>query len=138
MKKLLIAALVGLVFASCTDNKKLEKEQLDNLLKVHDKVMGNDELLMKNKTLLDSLAKLPAKDTAEKATIKTLATKLDKAESAMETWMHKFEPDVANKSHDEVMKYYENQKKAIMDVDAQMNDAIAESTKYLSSHPAKK
>ena len=88
---------------------------------------------MKNKMLLDSLLKLPAKDTAEKVNMKAIDLKLTAAEESMETWMHKFEPDVTNKSHDEIMKYYDSQKKAINSVDSLMNAAISESNKYLSN-----
>jgi acyl-homoserine lactone acylase PvdQ len=134
MKKLLlIITLVGLALTACKDAKKEEKDLLDDLLKVHDKVMGNDETLMKNKMQLDSLLKLPAKDTAEKVNMKAMDIKLAAAEEAMETWMHKFEPDVTGKSHDDIMKYYGSQKKGIMSVDSQMNVAIAESNKYLSN-----
>jgi hypothetical protein len=51
----------------------------------------------------------------------------------MENWMHNFEPDVTNKSHDQIIKYFNDQKKGIMSVDSQMNAAITESTKYLSN-----
>jgi hypothetical protein len=133
MKKLIIAAFIGLTLSACSDTKKQEKDLLANILKVHDKVMGNDDALMKNKMQLDSLLKLPAKDTAEKASMRALTLKLEAAEEAMETWMHKFEPDVTNKSHDEIMKYYNDQEKGIMSVDSQINVAIAESNKYLSN-----
>ena len=133
MKKILIVAFIGLTLIACSDTKKQEKDLLDNILKVHDKVMMNDDALMKNKTQLDSLLKLPAKDTAEKVNMKALDMKLLASEEAMENWMHKFEPDVANKSHDDIMKYYGDQKKAIMSVDSQMNVAITESNKYLSN-----
>jgi hypothetical protein len=133
MKKLLYAAFIGLVLSSCSDTKKQEKDLLDKILKIHDKVMGNDEALMKNKMQLDSLLKLPAKDTAEKVNMKALDIKLQASEEAMENWMHNFEPDVTNKSHDEVMKYYNAQQKGIMSVDSQMNVAITESNKYLSN-----
>jgi hypothetical protein len=59
--------------------------------------------------------------------------KLAAAEEAMENWMHNFEPDVTNKSHDQIIKYFSDQKKGIMSVDSQMNAAITESTKYLSN-----
>jgi len=117
----------------CSDDKKQEKELLNNILKVNDKLMGKDEALMKNKMTLDSLLKLPAKDTAEKTNMKAIELKLTAAEEAMETWMQKFEPDVTNKSHDDVVKYYNEQKKGIMRVDSLMNAAVTESTKYLSS-----
>ena len=133
MKKSSVVLLASLVFVACSDDKKQEKKLLNNILKVHDKLMGKDEALMKNKMTLDSLLKLPAKDTAEKTNMKAIELKLTAAEEAMETWMQKFEPDVTNKSHDDVVKYYNEQKKGIMRVDSLMNAAVTESTKYLSS-----
>ncbi|MGZ3765699.1 MAG: hypothetical protein ACXVB0_11235 [Mucilaginibacter sp.] len=133
MKKIFIAAFIGLAFCACSDTKKQEMDLRDSILKVHDKVMGNDEALMKNKTLLDSLLRLPASDTAAKAKMKALDLKLMAAEDAMDTWMHKFEPDVTGKSHDEIMKYYDAQKKGILSVDSLMNNAIKASGAYLST-----
>jgi len=133
MKKISVVLLVSLVFVACSDDKKQEKELLNNILKVHDKLMGKDEALMKNKMALDSLLKLPAKDTVEKTNMKAMELKLTAAEEAMETWMQKFEPDVTNKSHDDIVKYYNEQKKGIMRVDSLINAAVTESTKYLSS-----
>jgi hypothetical protein len=133
MKKLLLILLASLVFTACSDNKKQEKELLNNILKVHDKVMGKDEALMKNKMTLDSLLKLPVKDTDEKSKMKAIESKLTTAEEAMETWMQKFDPDVTNRPHDQIVKYYNEQKKAIMSVDSLMDTAVKESTQYLSS-----
>lgn len=133
MKKLSVILLASLVFTACSDDKKQEKDLLNNILKVHDKVMGKDETLMKNKMALDSLLKLPVKDTAEKAKMKAIESKLTSAEEAMETWMQKFDPDVTNKPHDEIVKYYNEQKKAIISVDSLMDTAVKESTQYLSS-----
>ncbi|HTK18136.1 MAG TPA: hypothetical protein VL442_01420 [Mucilaginibacter sp.] len=133
MKNLCIILLASMIFTACSDNKKQEKELLNNILKVHDKVMGKDEVLMKNKMALDSLLKLPAKDTSEKTNMKAIELKLTAAEEAMEIWMQKFDPDVINKkSHDEVIKYYNEQEKSIKSVDSLMNSAVDESTKYLS------
>jgi hypothetical protein len=133
MKKTLITVLIGLTLGACSDGKKQENDLRDNILKVHDKVMANDDILMKNKMQIDSLLKLPQKDTAEKTNMKAMDLKLAAAEQAMENWMHNFEPDVTNKSHDEVLKYFNAQKKGIMSVDSQMNVAITESNKYLSN-----
>ena len=133
MKKLSIIIFACLFFTACYNGKKQEKELLNNILKVHDKVMRKDEALMKNKMQLDSLLKLPAKDTAEKTNMKAMELKLTAAEEAMETWMQKFEPDLTGKSHDEIIKYYNEQKKSIAGVDSLMNAAVTESTKYLSS-----
>jgi hypothetical protein len=134
MKKLSVILIMSLVFVACSDHKKQEKELLDNILKVHDKVMGKDEALMKNKMTLDSLLKLPAKDTAEKTNMKAVELKLKAAEEAMEIWMQKFDPDIINKKqHDEIVKYYNEQEKSIKSVDSLMNAAVEESSKYLSS-----
>lgn len=133
MKKLSIIVFACLFVIACSNGKNQEKELLNNILKVHDKVMGKDEALLKNKMQLDSLLKLPAKDTAEIANMKAVEFKLTSAEEAMETWMHKFEPDLTGKSHDQIIKYYNEQKKSIMAVDSQMDAAVTESTKYLSS-----
>jgi hypothetical protein len=133
MKKILITAFIGLTLSACSDTKKQEKDLLDKILKVHDKVMRNDDAMMKNKMQLDSLLKLPTRDTAEKLNMRALDTKLAASEEAMENWMHNFEPDVTNKSHDEMMNYYNNQQKGIMSVDSQVNLAIIESNKYLSN-----
>ncbi|MDB5024406.1 MAG: hypothetical protein JWP78_2161 [Mucilaginibacter sp.] len=137
MKKILLAAFISLALSACSNSKKQEKDLLDHILQVHDKVMGKDEALMKNKMQLDSLLKLPATDTAEKVNMKALDTKLVAAGEAMETWMHKFEPDLTGKSHDEIIRYYNDQKKGIISVDSQMNVAITESNKYLSNRSKK-
>jgi hypothetical protein len=137
MKKLIFTVLIGLIVNACSDGKIQEKDLLDDILKVHDKVMGKDEALMKNKMKLDTLLTLKTKDTAEKVNIKAMDTKLLAAEEAMETWMHKFEPDVTGKSHEEIIKYYDSQKKEIMKVDSLINAAVTESNKYLSNNKQK-
>ena len=66
--------------------------------------------------------------------MKAVELKLKAAEEAMELWMQKFDPDIINKKqHDEVMKYYNEQKKAIISVDSLMDTAVKESAQYLSS-----
>ena len=137
MKKIVLGIVIGLAFSACTDTKKQEEDLKSDLLKVHDKVMTGDEALMKNKMKLDSLLKLPAKDTAEKVNMKAINTKLLAAEEAMETWMNNFKPDFVGKSHDDIMKYYTDQKKQILAVDSQMNVAVKESEAYLSNKKIK-
>lgn len=133
MKRILIAACMGLMLSACSDTKKEEEDVKAELFKIHDKVMGSDNALMKNKMQLDSLLKLPAKDTAEKTNMKAIDMTLVAAEEAMETWMNNFKPDFVGKSHDDIMKYYNDQKKQITAVDSQMNVAIKEADKYLSN-----
>ncbi len=137
MKRLLITLLAALILYSCADNTKEEKNLLNDILKVHDKVMGNDEVLMKNQSHLDSLLKSKLKDTAEKTNVKAIDMKVVAAQEAMESWMGKFQPDMTGKSHDEVMKYYTDQKKQVTAVDSQVNVVIKESNQYLSDHKIK-
>jgi len=135
MKKIFLAAFIGLALAGCADNKKQEKSALDKVLKIHDKVMDEDEQLMKNKMRLDTLVKqvLPnVKDTvAEKAKIKTLITNLVSANEAMEDWMHKFDADNTGKSHEDIMKYMNDQKVRLSKIDSGMRAAIDSSGNYL-------
>lgn len=135
--KILIAFLAITSFCSCSDNTKQEKSLLNDILKVHDNVMSKDEVLMKNKSRLDSLLKIKQKDTAESTNIKGIDLKLKAAEEAMENWMTKFQPDVSNKSHDEIMKYFTDQKKQVTAVDSQVDVAIKESNNYLLNHKIK-
>jgi formate dehydrogenase maturation protein FdhE len=137
MKRLLITILAALALYSCSDNTQAEKNLLNDILKVHDKVMDKDEVLMKNQSHLDSLLKSKLKDTAEKANVKAIDMKVVAAQEAMENWMSKFQPDMTGKSHDEVMKYYNDQKKQVAAVDSQVNVAIKESNQYLSDHKIK-
>ncbi|MFB9844369.1 hypothetical protein [Mucilaginibacter ginsenosidivorans] len=134
MKHLPILALIALLFFSCKDNTRDEKALLSDILKVHDKVMMKDEALMKNKSRVDSLLKLPAKDTTEKAALKSIGMKLTAADDTMGSWMNKFQTDMSGKSHDEVIKYYTDQKKQVMAVDSLVNTAISDADKYFSTH----
>ena len=123
--------LIALFICSCKDNTQQEKNLLNDILKVHDKVMMTDEALVKNKSRVDSLLKLPGKDTAD---LRSIDMKLDAADDTMGKWMHQFQTDMTGKSHDEVIKYYTDQKKQIAAVDSMVNVAIAESNKYFSTH----
>ena len=95
--------------------------------------MNHDEALMKNKMKLDTLLK-QKKDTT---IVKELSGKIASADDAMGSWMSKFQPDMTGKSHDEVMKYYNEQKKQVMAIDSQINLAIDESNKYFSTKKIK-
>jgi len=137
MKRILVIAIAICTVYSCKDNTKQEKDLLNQILKVHDGVMNNDEALMKNKALMDSLLKTTMKDSSEKLNVKGIDLRLTAAGEAMENWMGKFQPDMTGKSHDEVIKYYTEQKKQITSVDSQINVVIKEANQYLSTHKIK-
>ncbi|MDB5124271.1 MAG: hypothetical protein JWP94_2400 [Mucilaginibacter sp.] len=135
MKKTAIAIFIGITFLGCSDKRAQKDSALDEVIKVHNKVMSADERLMKNKMMLDTLLQksdLPGRDTAT-----MLRTNLVLADSAMETWMHKFDPDYKGKSDDETIAYLYAQKKQIASIDSQLNKSISESDKFLSKIKAK-
>ena len=135
MKKILIVALAAFVLSACADKKKQGELILDSIIKVHDKVMSADEQLMKNKMKLDTLLKqanLPGKDTAI-----LVHKKLVLADSVMDNWMHKFDPEHKGKTDDEAITYLNDQKKQVIAIDSQINVAVTESTQYLLKLKAK-
>ncbi len=123
-----------LFLCACTDKKAQEKAALDSVINVHDKIMGEDEQLMKNKLLLDSLVSknTPAKDSAV-----AWISRVVLADSAMSTWMHNFDPDMKGKSHDQKMGYLGQQKKLIKRLDTQMNVAVTGSRDFLRKNHIK-
>ncbi|SEM58584.1 hypothetical protein SAMN05192574_10178 [Mucilaginibacter gossypiicola] len=137
MKKHLLAAAGITLLLGCTDTKKQEKDLLNQVIAVHDKVMANDEQLMKNKMLLDSLVKNNAPNI-NIDTAKVYLKQVDDADSVMSDWMHKFDAENKGKSHQEIMDYLETQKKLISKIDTQINVAVTASTKYITQIPAKK
>jgi hypothetical protein len=137
MKKLLITALAGIILSSCTDTKDQQKTLLNDVIKIHDKVMNNEDHLMQNKMKLDTLLLKNnfqgVKDTAaEKVQIRALNAKLVSADGAMENWMQKFDPEQKGKSNAEIITYLTDQKKQVLAVDSQLNVAVKESSEYLS------
>ena len=132
MKKLIIAAFAVFALSACNDGKDQEKALQDEVIKIHDKVMGDDNRLMDNKMKIDTLLTTTT-DTAQKAALTHLNAELLVAEQAMENWMQKFDPEQANKSSDEKVAYLTDQKKQIMTIDSLMNTAINKSTEYLNT-----
>lgn len=132
MKKLIIAAFAVFALSACNDGKDQEKALQDEVIKIHDKVMSDDNRLMDNKMKIDTLLTTTT-DTAQKAALTHLNAELLVAEQAMENWMQKFDPEQANKSSDEKVAYLTDQKKQIMSIDSLMNTAINKSTEYLNT-----
>jgi hypothetical protein len=135
MKKTIIATFAMLAVLGCADKKTQQLTLLDSVIKMHDKVMGEEVQLMKNKMQLEALSKqgnFSGKDTA-----KLLVSKLVLADSLMDNWMHKFNPDLADESGDKAVAYLSDQKKQIMAIDSQVTVTVAESNKYLNKNKTK-
>jgi hypothetical protein len=135
MKRTVITFFIGFTLLGCTDKKAREKALLDEVINVHDKVMGADEQLMKNKMQLDTL--IQHGDAGIKDSAAYYSKLLTTADDAMSNWMHKFNPEQTGKSHDEIMAYLDAQKTQVMAVDSQLTKAVTESTKYLSKIKSK-
>jgi hypothetical protein len=135
MKKLFLAAFAILALNACTNPKDEEKKALNEIIKIHDNVMGNDEHLMQNKMKLDTLSppdKFADKYTPQqKAMMRALSLKLSGADATMEGWMNKFDPAQKGKSHEEIMAYLTDQKKQVLYVDSMVTVAVQESNDFL-------
>jgi len=116
----------------CKNEKQQEKTLLDEVIKIHDKVMADDEVIMKNKAQLDTIA-AHATDAGVKDSVARYNGLLNNAEDAMMTWMNKFDPDHMGKTHTEIMNYLNDQKKSILQADSQITTAITSSNNYIKS-----
>jgi hypothetical protein len=132
IKILLSVFLFAGIMSACSNKQEEEKNQLNAILKVHDEVMGKSETAMKNKMQLDSLIK-KANSNAKTDSAATLSKQLAVADSAMENWMHQFNPDYSGKSHDEIMTYLQNQRAQLLQVDTLLKAAISQSGAYLKT-----
>lgn len=129
MKKISIILLAAAILGGCKDKKAEVKAVLSDVLKMHEKVMSDDEQLTKNKMQLDTIIinkKLPKLDSA-----KILSAKLVVADSLMDKWMHDFDPDQTAKSTDDALTYMNKQKQQIIAIDSQLSSAVKESNQYL-------
>jgi len=130
MRNTIIAVFIAFTLFGCTDNKSVEKSLLNDVMKIHDKVMGADGRLMDNKLKLDTLLKQDK--LAGKDTVKMLIIRLAAADSEMDAWMNNFKSEYKGKTDDETVTYMSNQKKKIMTIDSQISAVVAESNKYLN------
>ncbi|MDB5007598.1 MAG: hypothetical protein JWP45_1991 [Mucilaginibacter sp.] len=130
MKKVLFLLIAGLIASGCANKKAQKKAVLDSVLSIHDKVMGTDEQLMKNKLLLDSMVKFNS-TAGIKDSVYRYLEKLKLADSTMDIWMHNFDYEQKGKSEDQSIAYYQAQKKIIKSIDSQINTAVNRSNKYL-------
>jgi hypothetical protein len=128
MKRILTFLAFAVLATSCSDDKAQEKSLLDSITKAHEKVMADDNLIMKNIMALKPYALAPA----TKDSVAIYSKNLSNADDVMMDWMNKFNPDFAGKSHEETMAYLTSQKAQILKVDSLINNAVAVSNKYLT------
>lgn len=136
MKKITAVLFLSFVIFSCTDTKKQEKDLFDEVIKVHDRVMGKEELIMTNKMQLDTLIK-QNKSPEVNAAAATHIKALDSADTRMEDWMHNFDAENKGKSHDEIITYLTDQKKKIDAIDSSFNVTVAAASKFIKENKTK-
>ena len=132
MRRPILAVLTVIALSGCGDAKKQEKLLLDSVINVHDKVMGNEEHLMKNKMIIDSLIKNDS-TRINKDSAKVYLKLIGDADDAMSDWMHKFDAENKGKSHQEIIDYLTDQKKKITIIESQIDSAVNGSDKYLTT-----
>ena len=127
---------LSFVLFSCTDKKKQEKDLFDEVIKVHDRVMGKEELIMTNKMQLDTLIK-ENRSPEITAVAMQHSKALDSADTNMENWMHNFDAENKGKSHEEIMTYLTGQKKQINAIDSNFNVVVANASKFIKQNKIK-
>ena len=132
MKLYAIIAAAFLLLTACTDSKKQEKDALEQVIKIHDEAMAKSEQVIKDKMLLDSLAK--ANSNLKNTDINKVVSDLSTADAAMEDWMHQFNADNTGKSHEQIMQYLNDQHKKVTDVNDRLKSAIEQSEQFISTH----
>jgi hypothetical protein len=128
MRKIIVILFTGVVLFGCNDDKKQETALLNDVIKTHDKLMADDDAIMKNKMALKDIAK---SDTTIKDSVAVYSKSLEDADNSMMNWMSKFSPDFTGKSHEQIMTYLNSQKAQILKLDTQINEAIATSNNYI-------
>lgn len=134
--------MLSIVAMACSQTTTTDyKTERDEVMKIHDVVMGDHSAIVNNQMKLDTLlndlkglkVKYPEVDTLqEKEKIKGLIDDLSKAENLMNDWMHKFEPDVSGKSNEESISYFKAEHVKILAVDSLYKKEIKLSDEYLS------
>lgn len=138
MKKLLIFSLLIPVFGflSCNSGEK-QAETLtpaDSAIQhLHDEVISiHDELMPKMSDVMRLKGALAAKKDSLSAPLQDSVTvligDLEAADDAMMSWMRQFKPKQTDSTR--LKEYYEEQLKEIRDVQARMNKAIENSSKF--------
>ncbi|PAW94522.1 hypothetical protein CKK33_13895 [Mucilaginibacter sp. MD40] len=136
MKKIFAAVILSTALFGCADKQKQEKDLLNEVIKVHDRVMAKDELIMINKMKLDTIIKdNKSPDVTAKAT--TLRAGLDTVDSRMETWMHNFDAENKGKSHEEIISYLTEQKKQINAIDSNFNIVVKAADTFVKQNKTK-
>ena len=132
MKTYIIMAAAILMLSACTVTKKQEKDALEQVIKIHDEAMAKSEQAIKDKMVIDSIAK--ADNITDKPEIKAIVSNLSAADKGMEDWMHQFNADNTGKSHEQIMQYLADQQKQVAEVNQQLKTAVSNSSQFITTY----
>lgn len=142
MKNWIVAISLSTLLFSCAEAPVDYKAERDAVMKIHDAVMADHGVIVKNQMAIDSLLqnisafklRFPALDTAhEQVLMQEKIAKLKLAEEMMNDWMHQFNPDIEQKSNDEAVAYFKAEKIKITLIDSLYKAEISASNSYLSA-----
>lgn len=144
MKTFLFFSIVAtLIFTACQNNEDTQKALHDEVIAKHDTLMAKMDEVITNKNKLESilvkLSSLKQQDitldtTLLKLEIDSSKTSLNLADDAMMSWMHNFNPDYSQKSHDEVIDYLNNEKHKIDSIKILFNSSLNYSNSLISKY----
>ena len=126
-KKLLSFLFVLFIFSSCNEaEEKLSQELNDQVMQLHDQLMGKTEDVLKLKSRLDSLSN--GKDSVN---VHTIIASLNKADESMMDWMHQFSVDSLGKM-DAVNKitYLKKQLEALKNLEKSTDSSVHAAKTY--------
>ena len=135
---ILILSIVFIYACKAEPDYKVTRQQVMDL---HDKLMIDGEIAIRNKMALDTLAikdlsdlrtKQPSIDTAkEKKLILELIGRLNAADEHMMDWMNKFQPDIDGKNNAQAVTYFNAEKVKLVKMDSLYKVVIRDSDDYL-------
>lgn len=147
MTKFLACLALVMVVSAC-ENKPDYKTVRKQVMDMHDELMIDGELAIRNKMSLDTLSKTglgklhladPKIDTlAEQKQIAELVSKLNEADENMMDWMQVFRPEVDGISNEQAIKYFQQEKQKLIKMDSLFKSALGQSDEFLKKYKVKK
>ena len=126
-RKLLSFLFVIFILSSCNEaEEKLSQELNDQVMQLHDQLMGKTEDVLKLKSRLDSLSN--GKDSVN---VHKIIASLNKADESMMDWMHQFSVDSLGKM-DAVNKisYLKKQLEALKNLEKSTDSSVHAAKTY--------
>ena len=126
--RLVFAFLIGVFISSCgPDKKAIESAKFDEVMAVHDEVMPKMSNIRKLKKALQDKAEMLAPEDstgAQQDAIAEMVVELEAASESMMVWMRNFSEPGEEASHEEVLKFYDEEMSKVMEVREKMLNAI--------------